>query len=162
MKIVIDSSPLISLTVIDQLELLERLFSTVIVPQAVYREVKAAKNRSEYERIVNFIKNRVYLSKEEKNMRSKLGDGETEAITLYFELNADLLIIDDKKARNEAKSKNIKFLGTLGILTLAKRKGFIRELRGYFIELIKNQRYFPIELMNQILTLNQEDTFALE
>ena len=85
MKIVIDSSPLISLTVIDQLELLERLFSTIIVPQAVYREVKAAKNKSEYDRIVNFIKNRVYLSKEEKNVRSRLGDGETEAITLYFE-----------------------------------------------------------------------------
>ncbi len=42
MKIVIDSSPLISFAVIDKLELLEKLFTEIIVPQAVYEEIEAA------------------------------------------------------------------------------------------------------------------------
>lgn len=42
MKVVIDTSPLISLGVLGQLYLLDMLFQTLIVPQAVCDEIAAA------------------------------------------------------------------------------------------------------------------------
>ena len=59
MKIVIDTSPLISLSVLDHLELLSKLFPTIIVPHAVYLEIKAAGEKEEYIRIANFIENHI-------------------------------------------------------------------------------------------------------
>lgn len=66
------------------------------------------------------------------------------------------MILDDKKARTVAESHDIKCIGTLGMLTLAKQKGFINELRRYFIQLLENERYFSTTLLNRILQLNQE------
>lgn len=59
MKIVIDTSPLISLAVLDHLELLKKLFPTIIVPQAVCQEIKAAGEKEEYIKIANFIEKRI-------------------------------------------------------------------------------------------------------
>jgi hypothetical protein len=156
MKIVIDTSPLISLGVLGQLDLLDTLFPSIIVPKGVYEEIEAAGDREVYIQIARFIKNRIYSPKEEREFSSSLGKGETEAITLCIEMKADLLIIDDRKARITAESYNIKCLGTLGMLTLAKKKGYIKELRKYFTQLLENERYFSIILLNQILQVNQE------
>jgi len=156
MKVVIDTSPLISLAVIDRLELLKKLFPEIIVPQAVHQEIMKSANKKENTKIDYFIKDLVCHAKEENKIQVNLGRGETEAINLTLELKADLLIIDDKKARSAAESYNIKCIGTLGLLTLAKKKGFIKELRKYFIQLIERQRYFSTELLDQILQANQE------
>lgn len=129
MKIVIDTSPLISLAVLDHLELLKKLFSTIIVPHAVYQEIKAAGEKEEYIRIANFIENHIYSPKEEKIFHHKLGKDETEAIILCLELKADLLILDDKKARTVAESHDIKCIGTLGMLTLARQKGIYKRIK---------------------------------
>lgn len=156
MKVVIDASPLISFAVIDQLELLKKLFPKIIVPQAVQQEIMKSANKKETAKIEYFIKDWICHSTEEDKLLVNLGRGETEAINLTLELRADLLIIDDKKARNAAESYNIKCIGTLGLLTLAKKKGFVKELRKYFIQLVERQRYFSTELLNQILQANQE------
>lgn len=156
MTVIIDTSPLISFAIINQLGLLEKLFPTIIVPQAVSEEIAREKSREENVRVSDFIKNRVSYPKEQNKLKAKLGKGETEAINLCIELEVELLIIDDKKAKNAAESLNIKCIGTLGVLTLAKKKGLIKELRTYFKKLIENKRYFSIELLNRILHLNQE------
>ena len=152
MKVVIDTSP-----VIDRLELLKKLFPEIIVPQAVHQEIMKSANKKDNTKIEYFIKDLVCHAKEENKIQVNLGRGETEAINLTLELKADLLIIDDKKARSAAESNNIKCIGTLGLLTLAKKKGFIKELRKYFIQLIERQRYFSTELLDQILQANQEE-----
>jgi predicted nucleic acid-binding protein len=156
MKVIIDASPLISLAVINQLELLKKLFPEIIIPQAVFQEITAVKDRKCAVNIVAFIKNWVRHAEQKSNSKLDLGKGESEAINIYLELKADLLIIDDKKARNAAESQNIKCIGTLGLLTLAKKKGFIRELRKHFIQLLKNRRYFSYQLLNQVLEMNRE------
>jgi predicted nucleic acid-binding protein len=157
MKVVIDTSPLISLAVLGQLDLLNILFPSLIVPKAVYEEIETAGKREEYIKIAKFIENRICTPKKEREFSSKLGKGETEAIALCIEMKADLLIIDDRKARITAESHNIKCLGTLGMLTLAKKKGYIKELRKYFTQLLENERYFSISLLNQILQANKEE-----
>ncbi|MCP4148581.1 MAG: DUF3368 domain-containing protein, partial [bacterium] len=119
--------------------------------------IEAAGNKDEYLKIIDFIANRVYPQQDKKKLHPKLGKGETEAIILYLELNADLLIIDDKKARTVSESYNIKCIGTLGLLTLAKQRGHIDELRQYFDLLLRNESYFSIQLLNRILQLNEEE-----
>jgi predicted nucleic acid-binding protein len=47
------------------------------------------------------------------------GLGERQAIVLAQELRADLLVADDMDARNEAESRHLAVIGTLGVLKLA-------------------------------------------
>src|SRR5699024_11872578 len=58
----------------------------------------------------------------------RLDLGESEAITLADTMNADLIIIDERKSRSIAKDVGLRVTGTLGILVEAKRQGFIKEL----------------------------------
>ena len=82
--------------------------------------------------------------------------GESESLILYKELNADFLLIDDKKARAIAENFNISCIGTLGLLSTAKSKGLINELRPYFIVLLKNNRYYSVKLLNALLEKHNE------
>ena len=55
-----------------------------------------------------------------------LDEGEANAIALAREINADLVLLDEKEARRIARRLGLKILGTLGILILAKRKGHLK------------------------------------
>ena len=82
--------------------------------------------------------------------------GESESVILFKELNADYLLIDDKKARKIAENFNIKCIGTLGILSTAKDKGLIKELRPIFKNFLKNDRYYFLKLLNILLERHNE------
>ena len=58
-------------------------------------------------------------------MLSVLDEGECEAIALAGEVGADLLLIDDRQGRREAKRRNLRVIGTLGVLAEAAAKGLI-------------------------------------
>lgn len=77
--------------------------------------------------------------------------GESESVILYEELNADLLLIDDGKARKIAESLNVQCIGSVGLLIKAKQKGYVDKLKPIFKYWIANERYFSMQLLNQIL-----------
>ena len=56
-----------------------------------------------------------------------LDAGESEALIMYDEQNADLLLMDEHKGRKVAKQLNVKHIGTIGILLLAYDKGIIEQ-----------------------------------
>ena len=60
---------------------------------------------------------------------ANLGTGEQEAIALYMDLSADLLIIDDARAKKVAYANGLEVMGSIGILLLAKQRGQIDKIR---------------------------------
>jgi hypothetical protein len=58
-------------------------------------------------------------------MKADLDEGERDAILLAQELDADELIIDDMRGRQEAQRRHLHFIGTLGVLRTAGRRGLL-------------------------------------
>lgn len=77
--------------------------------------------------------------------------GETECILLYKELQANYLLIDDKKAREVAQWNDIKCIGTLTVLYKAKEKGYLTQLRDLFLKLLEHKRFYSKLIMNFFL-----------
>ena len=132
MIIISDTTPIISLLKANQLELLQKLYKTVLVPRAVYRELT---ENPAYIKEAEIIKNVDFLSvvpienmKSVEVLRSVTGldEGESEALIMYDEQKADLLLMDEHKGRNVAKQLKVRYIGTAGILMLAYDKGIIQ------------------------------------
>jgi hypothetical protein len=60
-----------------------------------------------------------------------LGKGEREAVQLAELQNADLLLIDERKGRQEAMRRGFKTTGTLGVLVSAGELGLIKPDDAY-------------------------------
>lgn len=63
--------------------------------------------------------------------------GEAEAIALAQELQADLLIMDERKGRAIAETYGLRVVGLLGILVKSTKQGHIERLKPVLDVLIK-------------------------
>lgn len=149
--IVSNSSCLIILERLGKLELLQRLYTKIIIPTAVKKEVFRSKPKPEWIELVE-IKQPVAPRVLEKN----LGMGESEAISLYLELNADLLIIDDLAARKVATELGIRFTGVVGILLEAKKRGLIRNIKNLLDEMLKHDFRISKSVYDLVLEMQHE------
>ncbi len=149
-----DSSALVTLAIADKLDIVEKLFGNLYVPEAVYKELtKIEKPYSS--KLKSFLKGRV------KNVNLKieklgLGAGELEAIILYKELNADILLIDDARVKKFALLNDIKVIGSLGILIKAKENGYISEIKPLLEKIKKSGIYLTDYIINQVLEICNE------
>ncbi|MDQ7032543.1 MAG: DUF3368 domain-containing protein [Desulfonauticus sp.] len=130
MKVVSNTSPIINLAAIGKLEILEKLFGNIFIPEEVYHEIcvkgKGQTGAREVEAF-NWIHQQVLKKSDHlvKALKLELDAGEAEAIALTIEDGADLLLIDELRGRNTAEYYGLKFIGILGILVLAKNKKII-------------------------------------
>ena len=131
MIVISDATPLISLLKINRLNLLEKLFGEVVIPQAVYDEL--TRNPS-FEAEANVIRKSVFVKSERITNESavrilrntaSLDHGESEAIILAEELKAELLLLDEYKARRVAEQRKISVTGTLGVILEAFDEGLL-------------------------------------
>ena len=125
MIVVSDTTPLISLLKIDCIDLLEKLFGQVLIPQAVFKELTADERfKLEADQISGkqFIMVKAVQNSESANILKRatgLDQGESEAIVLTDELNADVLLMDEAKGRAVSSQMGLKIMGTIGILMAA-------------------------------------------
>ena len=124
--IVADTSPLNYLILIDAVEILPALFREVTIPPAVGRELLAEGASKDVRRwMESFPAWLKVAAVAEIDKTIKLGKGEVDAISLAIELSADYILLDDKAARLAAMTKNLKVVGTLGILKFADENKLI-------------------------------------
>ncbi len=155
MLLIADTGPIISLLLTEKFGILENLFPNFLIPQAVWEELCKHQEISVYQNELNCLAPKVRKITCHFPI-SGIERGETEAILLCHELRADYLLIDDKKAREKAELLDIKCIGTLGLLFLARQKGIIGDLRPLFEELLKKQRYYAKSYLNLFLEKNGE------
>jgi len=155
MILIADSSALIALAVIDKLEILDRLFGNVYIPRAVYNEIIKEHKESSI-KLQSYAQDRVLDISSNINFNVSLGLGESEAIILYKEQNADYLLCDDKKAKKFAKSFGINVVGSLGVLLRAKEEGYIKQLTPSIDRLRDSTIYIDEKTYHLVLKLADE------
>ena len=140
MKVACNSSVLISLSMIGQLELIHQRFPAgILIPAAVWQEVvEDGQGRSGAQQVaaaswieVIHVADSAWVSL----LKANLDAGEAEAIVLAKEQRADVILLDEKDARALAGKLGLSVLGTVGILIWAKRAHLIPSLRLQLDEL---------------------------
>jgi predicted nucleic acid-binding protein len=140
MTAVSNTSPLILLDKIDHLFLLERLFQKVIISPAVDKEWLRPGGYS----VPSWLSVEPLSPVAQKiadDLRTKIDPGEAEAIALCAVMKLRWVILDDMKGRYHARSIDLQVIGTLGILTAAKKKGMIPALKP-LLEQLKTHRFY--------------------
>lgn len=129
-KIVINASPLILLCKADLEYLLPELFEEIVLPDSVRREISAGGD-SAADQAANapWLKH-VTVDVSDDVAVWNLGDGESEVISFGLSHTEFRASIDDKAARNCARTLHVETLGTGGILVLAKRRSLIPSIDG--------------------------------
>ena len=135
MRAVSNSSVLIALSTIGQLDLLHQRFPEgVLIPSAVWQEVvETGTGRPGAQSVAAapFIQTQPITNTTlAAFLQTELDFGEAEAIALFLENPVDALLLDEKSARTVALRMNLTVLGTVGILIWAKQNGFISSLKN--------------------------------
>lgn len=159
MIVVSDTTPIISLLKANQLELLERLYGRVLIPRAVYGELvenSRYKNEAETIKTMDSLK-----TMEVENVKSVnilravtgLDAGESEALIMYDEQKAELLLMDERKGRSIAKQLGIRHIGTAGILMLAYDKNMIQaeKVKGCIDSMLINGIRLDKKVCNMVM-----------
>ena len=127
MIVVSDTSPINYLLLIDQIELLPRLFGQLVIPEAVRDEMLVPDAPSALRAWI--ADPPTWLTVQSvptiDETLSSLDPGEQAAITLAQNISADLLVIDERLGRRTAIERGIPIIGTLGILDEAANQGLI-------------------------------------
>lgn len=136
MNIVINASPLIFLAKLGIIDVLPRLFKEFVIPQGVRSEV--ARGRDEAADWINenggqYIKDVGPVP--DIIMAWDLGLGESQVLA-FSKKHANFIAgIDDKAARNCAKSLNLDIIGTIGLILLAQRQKSIDDATPFLLRL---------------------------
>lgn len=157
-KIISNTSPIINLSKINKLNLIEKLYRKIIIPKAVYDELIIKGHDKENILAIqslidiNIIEvSEVQNNKLVKALEKDLDPGESAAIVLAVELDAELILLDEKDAREIAEIYNLNKTGFIGILLKAKEKGIINSVKKYLNMAIDNGFWIDEKLYNKII-----------
>lgn len=150
-KVIANTTPLIALAGIGQLDLLRKLYTEITIPRAVNHEIISEPARTlvsaaDWIRVEN-----VLVPAGKSAFSSRLHSDEIEVIMLAQEKTADLLIIDDNAAKKTAKYLGLTVTGTMGVLLKAKKEGFVPEVKPLLEALMKDGLYVSPTVQNYVL-----------
>lgn len=126
MIVVSDTSPISALLSVGAADLLVQLFERVVIPASVREELLRYHPKLPEWLLVQTVQDATAASRFAKIV----DEGEAEAIELAKEIHADRLLIDERKGRQLAIQEGLSVIGLLGVVLLARRKGFIPSARA--------------------------------
>jgi len=145
MKVISNTSPLIGFAKIEQLSLLQQLFQQIVIPQTVYDEFFdecTPVEESHFHAVAqDFIQ--VVRVEQVSSFSRRLDRGEQEVLTLALEEQADFVLLDDRKAFNEALELHLTVVSTRTVLTFAEERHLIPSYQEVEEQLRRNRFYLP-------------------
>lgn len=131
--VVSNTSPLTNLAAIGEMDLLEALFGRLHIADAVRLELAAGGHdwpgRAEVSVAswveCHSVQNRSLVMA----LSQDLDPGESETIALGLELGARLILMDERAGRHRAQRMGLRTIGVVGVLLLAKERGFLSAVR---------------------------------
>jgi predicted nucleic acid-binding protein len=138
--VVSNTSPITNLAAVGQLNLLQQLYGSIIIPQAVYNEMAGlgytVPGTIEVQTLPWIQTRQVINCPLVTQLQIEVDEGESEAIALAVELVAERLLIDDYAGRVAASRFGLNVTGILGVLLVAKYRGLIPTVKPVMDNLI--------------------------
>lgn len=156
MKVVTDASPLNYLVLIEAEQVLSKLFSEVLVPREVIDELGHPQTPTKVREWVSTRPTWLHVKSTSSALpNEKLGPGESAAIAIALDINADALLIDERDGTAAARRLGIKTIGTLAVLAMAAEKGLLN-LEAAFAALRDTSFRATPSLLDALLTLDRQ------
>jgi predicted nucleic acid-binding protein len=157
--VVVNATPLIALTLIDRLDLLQALYGQVTIPGAVQGEVLAGGREGRAAVDVSRLPWVRVVRLQDATLADLLVDldrGEAEVLALALEMRADLVILDERLARRHAQRLGLLLTGTLGVLLGAKQRGLISQVAPLLDQLRQSGIWLNEAVVSEALRLAEE------
>ncbi|BBD64188.1 hypothetical protein NIES4072_21500 [Nostoc commune NIES-4072] len=145
MTIVSNTSPISNLAKVGQINLLQQLYETVLIPTAVYDELL---DERAGEDVITAVQSAIWLKIQVvqnqelvSELRNLINLGEAEAIALAIEVNAVRLLIDERLGRQAATDRRLRITGVFGVLLTAKRQGLITAIKPVMDDLVAKANF---------------------
>lgn len=156
MIVIADTTPLLYLSRIGRLQILHAVHGEVIVPQTVWNELVVA--RPAAPGVADLlaspwihVNDEVERAGVDPELAAALDQGEAAAITLAELLQAQTLLIDERKGRDIARRRGLHIQGTLGLLVAARRAGVFSSLREVMDALEREDFHVSARLVAEAL-----------
>jgi predicted nucleic acid-binding protein len=153
MLVIADTSPLHYLVLIEHTAILPTLFGRVLIPPVVAEELQRPRTPEPVRTWMASPPARLEMCPPRPPLLTtalRLGAGEREALSLAHELHADLLLLDDLEAREEAERRNLAVMGTLRVLELAAERGLL-DFPATMTKLETTSFHIPVQLVQDML-----------
>jgi uncharacterized protein len=130
--VVADTSVLLNLCRIEQVDLLRALFAEIVIPPEVASEfARLAAVSARFHGLVlpAWIRQQPTTASRTMPGGLPLHAGEIAALSLAMELRADAILIDERSGHAAAQILGLKAIGLLGVLLQAKAAGYLPVIR---------------------------------
>jgi uncharacterized protein len=143
MIVISDTSCISALVRIGHLDLLYHIFDQIVLPRKVYEELQVLANWGVDTTL--FDQSWIHILDPKptpllSTLLSELDTGESYAIVLGIELNADIFLTDDMLARRYAE-KHFTVIGVGGILIRAKNQGLITAVKPLLDQILETTSF---------------------
>ena len=142
--IISDTSCLILLSKIDELNLLNKISDKIYITSTIQKEY--GKDLPSWIKVKEPHDNHY-----QKILEMDLDKGEASAIALSLEMDNSIVIIDDLKGRNVAERLNLRYSGTFGLILKAKQLGIIQSVKPILAKIKETNFRFSEKLFELIL-----------
>jgi predicted nucleic acid-binding protein len=153
MIVVSNTSPIINLACIGQLDLLRQIYGQITIPDAVFTEITVngigQPGAEDVPRLPWIVRHRVIQQPLIQVLRLELDAGEAETLAGALELKADLVLLDERRAREAAQRLGLRFIGLLGVLIEARRQQRLSQIRPLLDDLRQKAGFWITDALYQ-------------